>query len=220
MEEKISPLIDLKGTIEWLKHNGKWILSSAITLIVAFFGFTVNWKNSDNDFTTIKADNFQKLYNQQESQINRLELKLDKISQENEVLQTQVNELQISQIKNNQNQLLFANSIDNLPFPYWVKSKEGRMILLNKAFEDRYLISKGLTRLDYIDKTDYDVWSAKEALSFRQADLNVMRKKIPIANVEIIEINGKRVRLEVLKFPIFFNKEVIGVGGIVYPKEF
>ena len=179
------------------------VLTLIGTLGAAYFTFQVQNKNATISFEDVGAKHFQQLFDLQSKQITDLKTENKELELRIEDLTKQVQSLQIAQLRNSQNALLFNNSIDNFPFPYWVKSREGRMVKINTAFEDAYLKPVGKDRLDYIDKTDYDICTKKE-----------------VVFIETITLNGKKKRLLVTKFPIFLSSEVIGIAGFSVPKEF
>ena len=196
------------------------IITAAVSFSTAYLTFAVNDKNATINFEDIGAKNFQQLFDLQSKQIADLTTKVEKLSEENNKLRNEIADMKLAQYRSNQNSILFNNSIDAFPFPYWVKSREGRMIKLNQAYEDQYLKPRGLTRLDYLDKTDYEVWDQETALSFREADQRVAQLKKKVLVVEEVTINGKREMILVTKFPIFLNQDVIGVAGFALPRKF
>lgn len=196
------------------------VLTLIGTLGAAYFTFQVQNKNATISFEDVGAKNFQQLFDLQSKQITDLKTENKELELRIEDLTKQVQSLQIAQLRNSQNALLFNNSIDNFPFPYWVKSREGRMVKINTAFEDAYLKPVGKDRLDYIDKTDYDIWTDEEANNFAVTDNQVVRTKKEVVFIETITLNGKKKRLLVTKFPIFLSSEVIGIAGFSVPKEF
>ena len=205
----------------WLKEKGATLLiTSAVSIVTAWFAFSVNDKNATISFEDVGAKNFQQLFDLQSKQITDLKTENKELELRIEDLTKQVQGLQIAQLRNSQNALLFNNSIDNFPFPYWVKSRDGRMVKINTAFEEAYLKPVGKDRLDYIDKTDYEIWPEEEANNFAVTDNQVVRTKKEVVFIETIVLNGKKKRLLVTKFPIFLSSEVIGVAGFSVPKEF
>jgi len=190
------------------------------TVLGTYLTYQVQDKNASISFEDVGAKNFQQLFDLQSKQITDLKVENKELELRIEDLTKQVQSLQIAQLRNSQNALLFNNSIDNFPFPYWVKSREGRMVKINTAFEDAYLKPVGKDRLDYIGKTDYDIWTDEEANNFAVTDNQVVRTKKEVVFIETITLNGKKKRLLVTKFPIFLSSEVIGIAGFSVPKEF
>ena len=195
-------------------------ITALVSILTAYFTFTVNDKNANISFEDVGAKNFQQLFDLQSKQITDLKVENKELELRIEELTKQVQSLQIAQLRNSQNAMLFNNSFDNFPFPYWVKSRDGRMVKLNTAFEEAYLKPVGKDRLDYIDKTDYEIWPEAEANNFAVTDNQVVRTKKEVVFIETVTINGKKKRLLVTKFPIFLSTEVIGVAGFSVPKEF
>lgn len=196
------------------------VLTTFVSVSGAYLTYQVQDKNANISFEDVGAKNFQQLFDLQSNQITELKVEIKDLQAQNKTLTEQIQNLQIAQLRNSQNAILFNNSIDNFPFPYWVKSREGRMVKLNKAFEDSYLIPVGMDRLDYIDKTDFEIWPFDEATNFAVTDKQVIQTKKEVVFIETITLAGKKKRLLVTKFPIFLNSEVIGVAGFSLPKDY
>lgn len=206
--------------IEFIKQP---VVATIVTAVVsvsgAYFVFAVNDKKANISFEEVGATNFQKLYDLQNAQILNLSIKVDKLTAQNEALRNEISNMKLEQFKSNHNRILFSNSIDSFPFPYWVKSRDGRMIKLNDAFEKAFLKPKDLTRMDYIDHFDVNIWSAEEAADFKKTDMRVTITKKKLTYIKDINMNGKVDRYLVTKFPIFFNGEVIGTAAFALPFE-
>ena len=199
--------------IKQLLEKNKTLTVVVIAFFTAILTFKVDWKKTDIDYNKVTLQNYQELYES---------IKADMIilKKENEELKRQVLELQMIQVVTSQNSLMFSNSIDDLPFPYWVKARDGTMVKLNKMYEDLYLKPKNLRRSDYIDKTDYAIWTKSESDRFRKNDLEVITSKSIKTYYEVFEVNGRIYNTKVFKFPIYLNNNVIGVGGIIIPDEY
>lgn len=197
--------------------------TTLITALLSFGGaylvFVENTKKTSVSFEEVGATNFQRLYDLQSTQIATLTLKNDKQAIQIKDLQNEISEMKLAQFRSGQNSLIFNNSIDSFPFPYWVKTRDGRMVKLNRAFEEIYLEPLGKDKMDYIDKTDFEVWSEEEAIAFRQSDLDVINSKSKKVFIEKVTINGKAFNIWVTKFPIFLNHDVIGVAGFSLPEK-
>lgn len=60
--------------------------------------------------------------------------------------------------------------LDNTTAVVYVKDRDGRYLLINKQFEQLF----GVSRNDFVGKTDFDLFDAEIAASFRENDLRVV----------------------------------------------
>lgn len=198
------------------------IVTTIIAALVSIYGyylvFAVDDKKANVTFEEVGANNFQHLFNIQAESIIKLEIKIDKLTAQNESLRSEIVEMKLTQFKSGQNRILFNNSIDSFPYPYWVKTRDGIMVKMNISFENHYLIDKGLTRLDYVDKTDYAVFTIEEADAFKRSDQAVIDCKCTRTSIEYTKSKGIQSKIIATKFPIFLNNEVIGVAGFSLPE--
>lgn len=101
--------------------------------------------------------------------------------------------------------------LDNLPFMAWLKDKEGRFKVVNKAFEE----SCGKLSNEIIGYNDFEVWPEKYALKYMRDDNLVISTGHQLSVEEIIADKGEDVWVETFKTPIFDeNKNVMGTIGI------
>lgn len=108
--------------------------------------------------------------------------------------------------------IVFKASTDYFPFPYWVKNKEGKMLYVNAAYEDKYLTPVGLNASDYINHYDFEVWGHKIANQFKINDSIVIAKDKPITFIErLIEGN-----VTTTKYPFKVGGQTFGVAGVEY----
>ena len=70
---------------------------------------------------------------------------------------------------------MLEGAFQDLPLPQWLKDTDGKMLSLNKAYEDMFLRPMSKTSQDYIGKTDEDVWGPEIAAKFRQNDQEAER---------------------------------------------
>lgn len=103
-------------------------------------------------------------------------------------------------------------SIDTFPIPYWIKEKRGNkfvMIYLNDAYEDAYLKPNNLTREDYLNKMDIEVWSKDVALAFYKNDIECYNRKGWTEFYEWVNIGGEKIRRK-------FVKQYVSQSGAEY----
>ena len=113
--------------------------------------------------------------------------------------------------------ILFESSHIDIPLATWMKDTNGKMVFLNRIYEDMFLVPIGKSMDDYIGNTDYDIWSKEVADAFNTFDKEIMRTKKAKKRIEPLDAgNGTLFYAEVLKYPRFTtNKRVIGISGII-----
>lgn len=104
--------------------------------------------------------------------------------------------------------------IEHMPLPCWAKDLNFKMIWINAEYEQNWNIKKS----QYEGKTDFDVWPKEIADQFRYHDLLVMQNKTLLETIEEVPIDRHKVkdleRWKILKFPIYKDGELVGIGGI------
>lgn len=105
----------------------------------------------------------------------------------------------------------------NHPWPAWIKDVDGTPIVINKAFEDIFLSPLGFNRFDYIGHNDYAIWDKQVADEFRNNDRSVVRTKDVWEGIENVGNNGSTENWWVVKYPIMYNREAIGIAGTAVP---
>lgn len=108
----------------------------------------------------------------------------------------------------------FKRVIDNIPFPIFIKDKEGVFIAFNREFE-RYL---GLTSDKILGKTVFDFFSPEQAMVFYEKDQELMHSKdIQEYETHIVYPDGKELDVLFHK-TVFFNPDhsLAGIIGIYF----
>lgn len=120
-----------------------------------------------------------------------------------------VNDQVLSEIKTKENEHLLKTLIDHLPLNVFIKDKESRKVLVNRA-ECDYLGVSGPEEV--LGKTDYDFYDEETANITREDDLHVMNSKTPILGEErgSIKKNGDAITFLTSKIPL------IGDDGTAY----
>jgi PAS domain-containing protein len=103
--------------------------------------------------------------------------------------------------------LLEATSWD-LPFPYWLKDMQSKMIYVNKQYESQFNIKSA----DYINKTDYDVWPKEIADKYVDTDNEVIS-----GSSEYVVDFHETIDHIVIKWKRRAGNIVIGIAGICVP---
>lgn len=114
--------------------------------------------------------------------------------------------------------LLMESSHSDLPLPQWLKDTNGVMLALNKAYEDYFLTPISKSSADYIGANDYQIWPADIADNLFANDREVMRLRKPIRRKEIMKVNGHTQEIEVIRYPRYSGRTLIGIAGIALVK--
>lgn len=178
-------------------------------LIGTFLTFKLNNRKQ-------KASEFQMLLKERKDITEALTNRMDSMEVELRRLREKEAE-QAKEISSLRNQLmLFESSHIDIPLPMWLKDNKGKMVFFNEYYEDMFLISRGYTRNDYLGNDDFSVWSEEIAKAFISNDEEVIRTKKHIRKIEKLEDkNGEPYYAEILKYPRKFNRDVIGISGII-----
>jgi len=105
----------------------------------------------------------------------------------------------------------FESFMAHSPIMAFMKDLQGRYVFVNREFEKVFNISRD----DFLDKTDIDLWSEAAAKSFREADTRIASQGIAERLSEVVERpDGVREYLT-FKFPLLDSKgKVILLGGV------
>ncbi|WP_232520965.1 PAS domain-containing sensor histidine kinase [Flagellimonas nanhaiensis] len=118
-----------------------------------------------------------------------------------------------AETKSKENQQLLTTLINNIPLNVYIKDKDSRKILVNKA-ECEYL---GKKAKDLIGKTDFELYDADIAQISREEDLEVMRTQKTILGKETMSIkkDGTITNFLTSKIPLLdLEGTVTGLIGI------
>ena len=119
-------------------------------------------------------------------------------------------EEEYQQYLHNTNEIVL--NYDQLPLPMWVKEWPSlKMLAINQGYRDRIEIGAG----EYVGKTDYDVWSKEIADAFIEHDKRVADTGKPICIEETWEVDGKPRSAFVVKYPVYKDEKLVGIGGII-----
>ncbi|PDS76269.1 EAL domain-containing protein [Rhizobium sp. L43] len=103
--------------------------------------------------------------------------------------------------------------LQTMPDMVWVKDMDGVYLLCNHAFERL----TGKTESEVVGKTDFELFDAERAQSFREFDEAAIQAGSILVNEEwvISQENGQSVLLETRKVPVLGAQgEVVGVLGV------
>ncbi len=113
-----------------------------------------------------------------------------------------------------ENEQLLKTLIDNLPLNVYIKDRESRKILVNKAECEYYGVNQ---TKDLLGKNDFDFFTKEVAKRNRKDDISVIKSLKPILNKETICIkkNGESNTFLVSKIPLTNeNGDAYGIIGI------
>lgn len=106
--------------------------------------------------------------------------------------------------------------IESSPLPEWAKGIDGRMKIINWAYEQVF----NVRRHEYIGRLDVEVWPREVAMRFAEHDATVLQERRLVEFVEEVPVDranphGKVRRLLVQKYPIYNTgrTEIIAIGG-------
>lgn len=103
--------------------------------------------------------------------------------------------------------------IDNLPDNIYIKDKEGKFLVVNKTLAKHL----GYSTTELIGKSDFDLYSEREARKYFEDEQKIMLSKTAMINAEDEKTypDGSHIFLLTTKCPIVNdNGEVIGIVGI------
>ncbi len=107
----------------------------------------------------------------------------------------------------------FEAFMSNTPALAWAKDEQGRIVYLNKAYEDRFHIRLA----DWRGKTEFDLWPQDIARTFREHSLKVLAGGVPVTAIEGLQTQGKPQTLWMtVRFPYHDSHGNKYVGGIAF----
>lgn len=167
-------------------------------------------KNSRDDFSIILADYKE----QKENGDKRLEEMISTINALRVALSTCE--------KANQTLMLTAVFGDQLPFPFWIKSPDGVMLYINKAYTKHFDVLPE----DYVNKKDEEIWGKEIALNYQKGDAEAMKDENSIwIGDEIIIVHSNEdisAKWKIIKYSIWGggalgNRICLANPGMAFP---
>ena len=104
--------------------------------------------------------------------------------------------------------LLQMGSLYELPIPYWIVDRFGKMLHLSDVYETTFCEPLGKTRHDYIGKTHVEFWGTEIGEEFEKNDAALNTPNQYFIGTEHYSDRGLFL---FLKTPMFLNK----AGGLV-----
>lgn len=187
--------------IEGLKLLAAAISGGAVTTLTNYF---ISRKKEDRtDFERIVAT-----WENDNSRLRKV----------NEADRAKIDELERKLFDLQNKILLMESSHSDLPLPQWLKDTNGVMLAVNKAFEDYFLLPIGKTAGDYLGNNDFHIWPNDVAERLFANDREVMRRRKPVRHKEIMNLAGHMEEIDVIRYPRFSDRTLIGVAGIALVK--
>jgi diguanylate cyclase (GGDEF)-like protein/PAS domain S-box-containing protein len=146
-------------------------------------------------------------------QIEAPKRQLDKLTSANERLQVTIAEHLVSEDKWSNERALFRAMIDQVPDYLFVKDKDSRFIIANRAVA----ADLGLTPEDLIGKTDFELHPTELAGKFYAQEQKVVATGEAILDIEefVLEVSGRKKWLSTSKVALRNGAgEVIGIVGV------
>ena len=104
--------------------------------------------------------------------------------------------------------------LDNFPFSVWLKDTQSRFLAVNQTYA-RFAGFSDINRL--LGKTDFDIWPAELAETYRDDDCEVMDKRLKKKVIEEVTDHNDRKWFETYKAPVLgSNTELFGTVGFSY----
>jgi PAS domain S-box-containing protein len=127
------------------------------------------------------------------------------------VIRTQLRAKNDSQKLLHENQQLLQSIIDNTSNPIFIKKLNGEYVLINKQFGNLFKIKNE----HIIGKTDQDFLPEEIAATYRDSDLEVIKKLKELKTEETIELKDGLHTFIAVKFPLYDSSgRVYAIGGI------
>jgi PAS domain S-box-containing protein len=105
----------------------------------------------------------------------------------------------------------FHAFMDNSPTVAFMKDAEGRLVYVNRPFEETF----GTTLPEVRGKTDYDLFPSKVAEGLRATDRAVLESGEPLETHETVPVSdGQQRDWLVYKFPVRLGSGKVFLGGI------
>lgn len=102
----------------------------------------------------------------------------------------------------------------------WLKHKDGKILYVNKFYEENILAYQGKSSKDVIGKTDIEVWGSKIGKEYRKNDLDLLADGSSIYVIEKAYVHGKLQDVLSIKSVRKIGMTIIGTGGIGIPMTY
>lgn len=178
------------------------IISIALAVLGMVGGIVFNFYRTDK---ILKQNELIKIINYQKTDISSFKAEIKSLHDKVESLNKLIRELDTALLRSNAISLSF-------PFPFWYKSSDGVMRLLN----DEYCKTYKKCREDYIGKRDKEVWDKDIAEKYENSDRETLRSQLGYSVTYDHEVKDTIV----IKWRIpGITKEESYIAGIAVPFE-
>lgn len=202
------PESSFKFRIDWAK-----ILPILISgLLGSGLTFVSTWQQNSNDRISMILERYDKDNGNLRTRVAELETTIAVQGDQIYEMRTERSELL------QKFQILEAGQI-KMPVPFWIKSLDGKMLMINDAYVDAFIRPRGDTRDDYVGKTDIEYWGKKVGSIYQHNDQKALRALEPIVFRETVPIAGKDIGEDWLfmKYKLLVNGQLVGIAGIGFP---
>lgn len=178
------------------------IISIAMAVLGMVGGIIFNFHRTDK---ILKQNELIKIINYQKTDISSFKAEIKSLHDKVESLNKLIRELDTALLRSNAISLSF-------PFPFWYKSSDGVMRLLN----DEYCKTYKKCREDYIGKRDTDLWDRETAEVFENSDRKTLKSQLGYS----VTYNREIKDTIIIKWRIpGITKEESYIAGIAVPLE-
>lgn len=105
--------------------------------------------------------------------------------------------------------------IEAMPVPAWIKVPRADGKFEMAFINEQYTAAYGTTKKQYLGNTDFDIHPPELATLYQQSDTEVALTGKDIRFNDVVYVDGKLRRVEVVKFQIRLPSGDYGVGGMV-----
>jgi hypothetical protein len=111
---------------------------------------------------------------------------------------------------------IIGQYLDSMPFPAWIKVyEEDKKAFVMYYINDALTIEFGIRKVDYIGKTDYELYPTELANMYSLSDHKVFESGTYTKTTEVgIIADGSRQAYTTYKFPVRINGDRKAIGGI------
>jgi len=113
--------------------------------------------------------------------------------------------------------VLMETSHNDLPYPAWMFNSLGNLVSANRAFEDTFLVPTNKAITDVMGFFPGDIMDEAAAKEYMKNHRWVLSQKRPWEGALTVNLNGKPEALNILLYPAFSGKQIIGVSGLLIP---
>lgn len=191
------------------------------TIIPSVFGIVGTWILFGTKLMGMNYSNLSSQIKDLKNEIEEKERKCETLTDIQFELKSKIISLEQENSLLSSRLRVVQHSILELPIPIWLKDTSGVMLMLNDAYERLLLTPIGKTREDYINKTDYDMWSQEIAREYIRTDQQVIHSGRMYEKMEpFVDSFGKPTKVRVIKCPVYaVSSIVVGVLGILIPNS-